>query len=171
MGEKKMSFDESFFVALAFVIVIGAFVYLRLPQRLLAALDSRAAEIKAELDEARRLRKEAAQVLADYESRREQAEQQAAEIIADAKQAAQRTADEARTAMRAQLARRSAQAEQNIARAEAELVKQVRVAVVELAVAAATRLLAEGFLGEADLRKIIEDNIVDIGTHLTNDGA
>ena len=58
-------FDESFFVALAFAAVIAAFLYLKLPQRLLAALDAKSAEIANELDEARRLREEAEALLAE----------------------------------------------------------------------------------------------------------
>ena len=52
-------FDESFFVALAFATVIAAFLFLKLPQRLLAALDAKSAEIADELQQARKLREEA----------------------------------------------------------------------------------------------------------------
>ena len=79
-------FDESFFVALAFATVIAAFLYLKLPQRLLAALDAKSAEIADELDEARRLREEAEALLADYETRRKSAEQQAEEIVTEARE-------------------------------------------------------------------------------------
>ena len=58
-------FDESFFVALAFATVIAAFIYLKLPQRLLAALDAKSAEIADELEQARKLREEAQALLAD----------------------------------------------------------------------------------------------------------
>ena len=104
-------FDESFFVALAFATVIAAFLYLKLPQRLLAALDAKSAEIANELDEARRLREEAEALLADYETRRKSAEQQAEEIVTEARETAQRLAEEARVAMQAQLERRTQQAE------------------------------------------------------------
>ena len=104
-------FDESFFVALAFATVIAAFLYLKLPQRLLAALDAKSAEIANELDEARRLREEAEALLADYETRRKSAEQQAEEIVTEARETAQRLAEEARVSMQAQLERRTQQAE------------------------------------------------------------
>ena len=122
-------FDESFFVALAFATVIAAFLYLKLPQRLLAALDAKSAEIANELDEARRLREEAEALLADYETRRKSAEQQAEEIVTEARETAQRLAEEARVAMQAQLERRTQQAENKIARAEEQLVGEVRAAI------------------------------------------
>ncbi len=62
-------FDESFFVALSFVTVIGAFLYLKLPQRLLSALDTKSAEIADALEQARKLREDAEALLADYEAR------------------------------------------------------------------------------------------------------
>lgn len=160
-----MSFDESFFVALSFVTVIGAFIWLGLPRRAMQSLDDKAAEIQAELDEARRLREEASKVLADYEAQRKEAEKQAEEIIATAKATAERTAEEARAAMQAQMERRSKQAEDKIARAEAELMKEVRQAISELAVNAAAKLVAGG-LSNDDARKIVDENIADIGHHL-----
>jgi len=92
-------FDESFFVALAFFTVIGAFIYLGLPKKLLHALDEKSTEIADELEQARTLRSEAEKVLADYEAQRKQAEKQAEEIVAQAKQSAERTASEARDAI------------------------------------------------------------------------
>ena len=51
-------FDESFFVALAFFTVIGAFVYFGLPKKLMQSLDAKSTEIAEELDHARTLRSE-----------------------------------------------------------------------------------------------------------------
>ena len=92
-------FDESFFVALSFATVIGAFLYLRLPRRVLQSLDDKAAAIESELDEARKLREQAAQVLSDYQTQAQQAEKQAEEIVTLARESAERTAAEAKVAM------------------------------------------------------------------------
>ena len=85
-------FDESFFVAVSFFTVIGAFIYLKLPSKLMQALDEKSAEIAKELDDAKALRAEAEKVLADYEEQRKQAEAQAEKIIAEAKNMAEKTA-------------------------------------------------------------------------------
>ena len=94
-------FDESFFVAAAFFTVIGAFIYLKLPSKLMQSLDEKSAQIAKELDDAKALRAEAEKVLADYEEQRKQAEAQAEQMIADAKASAESTAAEARAAMQA----------------------------------------------------------------------
>ena len=158
-------FDESFFVALAFAAVIAAFLYLKLPQRLLAALDAKSAEIANELDEARRLREEAEALLADYETRRKSAEQQAEEIVTEARETAQHLAEEARVAMQVQLERRTQQAESKIARAEEQLVGEVRAAITRLAVDAAAHLIETGMSAQ-QANTLIEQNISELKDRL-----
>tara|TARA_B110000971_G_scaffold213801_2_gene245074 strand:+ start:4299 stop:4781 length:483 start_codon:yes stop_codon:yes gene_type:complete len=158
-------FDESFFVALAFFTVIGAFVYFGLPKKLMQALDEKSSEIADELEHARTLRNEAEKVLADYEAQRKQAEKQAEEIVSQAKQSAERTASDAREAMQSAMERRTAQAESKIKRAEELLQKEVRGAISGLAVAAAANLVASG-LSAAAAKKLVDENISELGSRL-----
>ncbi|MBT7641932.1 MAG: ATP F0F1 synthase subunit B [Rhodobiaceae bacterium] len=158
-------FDESFFVALAFFTVIGAFVYFGLPKKLMQSLDEKSTEIADELEHARTLRGEAEKVLADYEAQRKQAEKQAEEIIAQAKLSAERTASEAREAMQSAMERRTAQAESKIKRAEELLQKEVRSAIASLAVDAASNLVASG-LSAAAAKKLVDENISELGSRL-----
>src|SRR6266852_668555 len=85
--------EPEFWVAVAFVILMGVFAYVGVHKTVLKALDNRSARIKAELDDARRLKDEAAKVLADYKTRRASAEREAEEIIAGAKAEAEAVAD------------------------------------------------------------------------------
>ncbi len=158
-------FDESFFVALAFATVVAAFLYLKLPQRLLAALDAKSAEIANELEQARKLREEAQALLADYETRRKSADQQAEVILTEARETAQRLAEESRTAMQAQLERRTLQAEIKIARAEEQLVGEVRAAITQLAVDAAAHLIETGMSAQ-QANALIEQNISELKDRL-----
>ena len=80
-------------VAVAFVILMGVFAYIGVHKTLLATLDHRSARIKAEIDDARRLKDEAAKVLDGYKARRASAEREAEEIIAGAKAEAEVEAD------------------------------------------------------------------------------
>lgn len=158
-------FDESFFVALSFVTVIGAFLYLKLPQRLLSALDTKSAEIADALEQARKLREDAEALLADYEARRKSAEQQAEEIVTEARATAERLAEEVRVAMQAQLERRTQQAESKIARAEEQLVGEVRAAITRLAVDAAAHLIETGMSAQ-QANSLIEQNISELKDRL-----
>jgi F-type H+-transporting ATPase subunit b len=152
--------DAEFWVAVAFVIFIAMMGYLGVHRMVAKSLDDRAAGIKAELDEARKLKDEAAQLLADYQRKRHEAEGEAQEIIAGAKAEAERLAIEAKTKIEEFVARRTKMAETKIAQAEAQATADVRSAAAEAAVAAAEKILSQetkGNLAGELIAKGIED--------------
>src|SRR6201985_3528074 len=128
-----MLLEPETWVAVAFVILMGVFAWLGVHRTVLTALDHRAERIKAELDDARRLKDEAAKVLAEYQARRGSAEREAADIIANAKAEAERIAADAKAKMEDLVARRTKTAENKIALAEAQAVADVRAAAAEAA--------------------------------------
>jgi F-type H+-transporting ATPase subunit b len=142
-----MFFEPETWVAVAFVILMVLFAYLGIHRTVLTALDKRADRIKAELDDARRLKEEAAKLLADYKSKRTSAEREAEEIIANAKAEAERIASEAKAKMEDFVARRTKTAEGKIALAEAQAVADVRSAAANAAVAAASTILSQSVKG------------------------
>src|SRR6185295_224971 len=124
-------------VAIAFVILMVLFAYLGIHKTVLTALDHRAERIKAELDDARRLKEEASKLLAEYKTRRSTAEREAEEIVANAK-----------AKMEDFVARRTKTAESKIALAEAQAVADVRAAAAEAAVTAASTILSQSVKGQ-----------------------
>jgi F-type H+-transporting ATPase subunit b len=139
--------EAEFWVAVAFVILMGVFIYIGVPRTMLQALDHRSDRIKAELDDARRLREEAAKLLAEYKARGASAEKEAQDIIASAKVEAERIAAEARTKMEDFVARRTKTAESKIALAEAQALADVRAAAANAAVAAASTIMSQTVKG------------------------
>jgi len=135
-------------VAIAFVVLMGVFAYFGVHRTVLKALDNRSARIKAELDDARRLKDEAATVLAESKNRRASAEREAEEIITSAKAEAERIAAEAKTKMEDFVARRTKTAESKIALAEAQALADVRAAAADAAVQAASTILSKSVKGE-----------------------
>ena len=79
-----MLYEAEFWVAVGFFLFVGVLVYFRVPQMMIGALDQRGARIKGELDDARRLRDDAEKLLADYMRKRQQADEEAAAIVAAA---------------------------------------------------------------------------------------
>ncbi|AWM05140.1 ATP F0F1 synthase subunit B [Bradyrhizobium symbiodeficiens] len=142
-----MFFDPETWVAIAFVILMVLFGYLGVFKKAMTALDHRAERIKAELDDATRLKQEAAKVLADYKARTASAEREAAEIIANARGEAERIATEAKAKMEDFVVRRTKTAESKIALAEAQAVADVRAAAAEAAVQAASTILSQSVKG------------------------
>src|SRR5437588_7741371 len=139
--------EPEFWVAVAFIILIGAFAYLGVHRTVLTTLDHRRDRIKAELDDARRLKDEAAKVLEQYQARRASAEREAEEIITGARADAERIASEARAKIEDFVARRTKTAESKIALAEAQALADVRAAAAEAAVAAASTVLSQSVKG------------------------
>jgi F-type H+-transporting ATPase subunit b len=135
-------------VAIAFLILMGVFAYVGVHRTVLSALDRRSARIKAELDDARRLKDEAAKLLADYRARHASAEREAQDIIASAKAEAERIAAEAKGKMEDFVARRTKAAESKIALAEAQAVADVRSAAADAAVTAASAILSKSVKGQ-----------------------
>src|ERR1700704_5021752 len=135
-------------VAIAFIILMGLFAYLGIHRRVLKALDHRAERIKAELDDARRLKEEAAKLLADYKARHASAEREAEDIISGARAEAERIAAEAKVKLEDFVARRTKTAESKIALAEAQAIADVRAAAANAAVAAASTILSKSVKGE-----------------------
>src|SRR3974390_1181224 len=88
--------EAEVWVAFAFIIFLGLLGYIGAYRSIAKALDDRTARIKAELDDARRLKDEAAQVLAEYQKKRGEAEREAEGIISGAKAEAERLAAEAK---------------------------------------------------------------------------
>jgi F-type H+-transporting ATPase subunit b len=134
--------DAEFWVALAFIVFLGLLGYLGVHRIVAKSLDDRAARIKAELDEARKIKDEAVQLLAEYQRKRHAAEGEAQDIIAGAKAEAERLAAEAKARIEDFVGRRTKMAEAKIAQVEAQAAADVRSAAAEAAIAAAEKILS-----------------------------
>ena len=140
--------DAEFWVGIALLIFIGLLVYLKVPGAAAKALDSRAAKIQAELDEAKRLREEAQALLAQIKNQREDAERTAAEMLANAELEAKRLEVEAEAKLKEQIKRRAELAERKIANAEAAAAAEVKAAAADLAAA-----IAEDYSNAKDYKR------------------
>src|SRR6185503_14398890 len=107
--------DPEFWVGVGFLIVILGFMYLRVPALVGKLLDTRAAVIAKELDDARKLREDAEQLLAQYKRKVADVDKEAGAILTEARAEAERFAAEQRVALTAQIERRGKYAEQKIA--------------------------------------------------------
>jgi F-type H+-transporting ATPase subunit b len=157
--------EAEFWVAVAFVAFVLILLYFKVPGMLAKALDDRAAGIRKELDEARRLREEAQSLLADYQKKHRNAGQEAEAIVEQARREAEAFASETRKSLAEMVERRRKQAEEKIARAEAQAVEDVRAAAVDMAIAAAEKILREKAAG-AGGSALIDESIKTLKTRL-----
>lgn len=157
--------NPEFWVAVGFVVVIGIFIWQGAPRMVASMLDARAAAIRAELDEAKKLREEAAALLERYRAKAAMAEKEAESIVNEAKLEAERFSTEARTHLRHQIDRRTQMAQDKIAQAEAQAMADIRATAADVAAAAAERLIAQRVVGDR-AADFIEKSIKDLGDKL-----
>lgn len=142
--------DATFWALVGLVIFLGLMVYVKVPKMIGKSLDDRATRIRDELEQARRLREEAQQLLAEYQRKRKEAEREAEEIVESARHEAEMLVREAKQKTEEYVARRTALAEQKIGQAERDAVNEVRARAVDIAVEAARSVLAAKVDSKAD---------------------
>ncbi|WP_394694075.1 F0F1 ATP synthase subunit B [Hyphobacterium sp.] len=157
--------DTSFWATVALVIFFGILVWAKVPSIISKQLDDRADKIRGDLDEARRMREEAQELLSSFQRKQREAEAEAEAIIEQAKSDAKNLREEARVELAARMERRTALAEQRIAQAEAHAVAEVKALAADLATDAAARLIAEN-TKKADHTKRLKDDLADLETKL-----
>jgi F-type H+-transporting ATPase subunit b len=154
-----MHHEESFFaeprnwVVIAFILFFVLFGR-KLWGALAGMLDARAVAVKAELEEASRLRREAEAMLRDAEKQRADALTEAKALIEGARAEASRLSAAAAAEAEASARRREQMAIDRIAAAEKAAVDDVRLTAADVATTAARQVLAEGLTADADARLI-----------------
>ena len=130
--------DPTFWVAIAFLGFIALLVYFKVPPLVAKQLDARADKIRSELDEAKKLREDA----------QDDAMQTAEDIVSRAKEDAEILRNESIKELEASLARRQELAELKIRQAEEKAVAEVQGIAVDVAIAAAAKLMQDGLKGD-----------------------
>ena len=164
-GPVPMTQTPEFWVAVAFFLFLGLLLYYGVPKLIGKALDDRADAIKKNIDDARKMREEAQTLLAEYQRKSVEAQDEAQKIVAQARHEGELLRTEAERKATEAVARRVKQAEEKIARAELAAIGEVRGAAVDAAIAASEKILAsraEGDIGQ----RLIADGIADLKSKL-----
>jgi F-type H+-transporting ATPase subunit b len=152
--------EQEFWFAIAFVVfVVSTFGPMK--RALTGNLDTRAGKIRAELDEAKRLHAEAQALLDDLRKKQEQAKKDVEDILTSAREEAERMRLEGEEAAKRALAAREAQANDRIALAEQAALQVVRARAVDIAIRAATGLVA-GSIDKDGAAALVDKAIDDL---------
>ena len=157
--------NTDFVVWIAFIVFVGILLYFKVPGKVGEMLDARANGIKSDLDEARALREEAKSLLASYERKQKEVQEQADRIVASAKEEAAKAAETAKDDIAASVTRRLASAEEQIEAAQAAAVKDIRNQAVVVAVGAAQDIIAKQ-MDAKGTSALIDDAIAEVGAKL-----
>ena len=158
-------FNTDFVVLIAFLVFVGVLLYVKVPRILTNALDNRAAGIRRELDEARDLREEAESLLASYKRKQAEVAEQSERIIKHARAEAAEAATQAKADLKLSIERRLAAAQDQIASAQAGAIRDVRERAIQVAVAAASQVIADN-MSAAHGNRLIDEAIEDVGQRL-----
>ena len=158
-------YEPEFWVAVSFFIFMGVLVYFGVHMKVVSALDARALLISQELEEARRLREEAEKVLADYRRKLGDVVMEVDNITALATTEAKTLAAETRQSLKEHFDRRIKLAEEKIARAEMEAVREFRSVAVDAAIAAAQNLIAAKLTPDR-AKKLVSESIKALKSNL-----
>ena len=157
--------NTDFVVLIAFLIFVGILLYYKVPSKVGEMLDARSAAIKSDLDEAKALREEAQALLASYERKQKDVQEQADRIVSKAKEEAAAAAETAKGEIAASVERRLAQASDQIEGAKAAAIKEVKDEAIVVAVSAAKDIMAKQ-MDAAAANKLIEASIDAVGAKL-----
>ncbi|SDE20702.1 MULTISPECIES: hypothetical protein [Kordiimonas] len=157
--------DPTFWVACSFVVFVGGVVYAKAHKKIAGMLDDRTATIRNQLDEAKAIREEAEKLLNDYQRKQRDAEKEAADMVAQAKEDAKIMAKEAKADIKAMAERRTRAAEAKIAQAEANAIKEVRAVAVDVAIKAAGTVFADKLKGKEG-GALVDKAITDVESKL-----
>jgi F-type H+-transporting ATPase subunit b len=148
-NEESLFADPKNWVVVAFFlffILFGKTIW----RALADMLDARAANVKAEIEEASRLRREAEAMLRDAEKQRTDALAEAKALIQSARHEAERLSVAAAAEAEASAKRREKMAIERIAAAEKAAIDDVRLAAADIATTAARQVISEGLSADAD---------------------
>ncbi len=159
-----MELDATWWAFIGLVVFLGIVVYLGVPKQILDMLDDKSKKIADDLDEAKRLREEAQSLLAEYERKRQAAEEEAQEIIEAAKAEALRLTEEAKSSLQELIVRRTKAVEEKISQAESQAIADVRARSADIAVEAARMVLADKMSEKGDA--LIDQAITDVSASL-----
>ena len=153
--------DPTFWVAGSFVVFVGGLLYKGVHKKIAGTLDEKLDAIRAQIDEAKALRAEAENMVIEYQRKQRDAEQEAADMVVRAKEDAKIMADAAKADLADLMRRRERSAEEKIAQAEANAIKEVKAAAVTVAVEAATTVLVGAMKGKAGAA-LVDDAIAEV---------
>ena len=136
-----MIIDATFWVAISFFIFFGLLIYLKIPQKINTSLNNQINEMKKELDEAEKLKVQAKNLLRDYESKIDKSKKETLEIIKLAKKNSEKNILEKSKKFHQIMEDRKKIAEQKIAQAKENALKDIKNISVKISIEAVENLI------------------------------
>ena len=141
MEANTMVIDSTFWVAVSFFIFFGGLVYLKVPQKINEILNKLITDIKNEVDESEKLRKEAKDLLNNAQSKLDTAQAVRKEILEQAKRDSDRLIIDLNDKFHKSSEIKKASAENKIVQMKEAAIKEIKDASVKIAVDSVKKII------------------------------
>ena len=153
-----MIIDATFWVAIAFIIFIVGLFYLKIPQKINSLLNNMIEDIRNELNEAEKLKKEAKNLLNESQEKLENAQKENEQIIKNARQESEKLIIEINNKFFQTLENRKKITEQKIVQMKKDAIKSIKNASVKIAIESVTKLIKTS-INKSKLDILFEENL------------
>tara|TARA_B100001559_G_C16429228_1_gene589016 strand:+ start:404 stop:901 length:498 start_codon:yes stop_codon:yes gene_type:complete len=136
-----MTINATFWVAVSFFIFFGFLIYLKVPQKINAALEDKIKQIKNELDEAEKLKNESKNLLSDYENKIDESKQETKNILNAAKRQNEKMIIDKTKKFHEDMDRKKKNVEQKISQLKENALKDIKNASVKISIEAVENLI------------------------------
>ena len=153
-----MIIDATFWVAIAFIIFIAGLVYLKVPQKTNSLLNNMIEDIKNELNEAEKLKKEAKNLLNENQEKLENAQKEKHQIIKNAQEEGEKLIIEINNKFFQTSENRKKITEQKIVQMKEDAIKNIKDASIKIAMESVTRLIKTSII-KSKLDVLFEENL------------
>ncbi len=153
-----MVIDSTFWVAVSFFIFFGGLVYLKVPQKINEILNKLIIDIKNEVDESEKLRKEAKELLNNAQSKLDTAQSARNEILEQAKKDSDRLIIDLNDKFHKSSEIKKTSAENKIAQMKETAIKEIKDASVKIAVDSVKKIITTS-LDKSKLDNLFQKNL------------
>jgi len=160
-----MTIDATFWVAVSFFIFFGVLIYLKIPQKINISLVSQIENIKKELGETERLKREAKNLLSDYENKIDKSKKETQIIIGKAKKDSEDDILEKTKKFHQLIDNKKRNAEQKIIQMKENALKDIKNISVKISIEAVGHLIKNS-IDQSKLEKLYTSSIEQAKTAL-----
>ena len=153
-----MIIDATFWVAIAFIIFIAGLVYLKVPQKINSLLSNMIEEIKNELNEAEKLKKESKNLLNESQEKLENGQKENEQIIKNAREESEKLIIEINNKFFQISEIRKKITEQKILQMKENAIKDTKDTSIKIAIKSVAKLIKTS-INKSKLDTLFEENL------------
>ena len=160
-----MTIDATFWVAISFVLFIGLLVYFKIPQKVNEILNQLILNIKNEIDESEKLRKEAKTLLDNSQTKLDSANNDASKITDQAKKDSEKLVIEINEKFHRSAEIKKKLAETKITQMKEAAIKEIKDTSIKIAVDSVKKIISTS-VDKNKLDTIFEKDLEEAKTEL-----